>query len=250
MQHLTVLAALPEPPATHVLILDDYATFADALASRLDAEPGVQARATTTVEQARWALDECPFDVLLLDINLDGHNGLRFAGEALSEYPGMRIVVVTADADDSLAVEAVRIGVSAWVPKDESIEHLVSAIRGALRGETWIPPRILTLVLADLKSGRGDQREHDVLLAKLTRREKEVLGYLVAGVSVDAIAGQLYLSRNTVRTHIQNVLAKLGVHSALAAVAIARRAGLPGPRLPLPSPDGGDGQAMRARRRT
>jgi DNA-binding NarL/FixJ family response regulator len=210
----------------------------------------VRARATTTIEEARWALDERLFDVLLLDINLDGHNGLRFAGEALSDYPGLRIVVVTASLDDSLAVEAVRIGVSAWVPKDHPIEQLVSAMRGALRGETWIPPRILTLVLADLRSGRGGQREHDVLLAKLTRREKEVLGYLVAGVSVDAIAGQLYVSRYTVRTHIQNLLVKLNVHSALAAVAMARRAGLSGPDLPLPGRDWRDGRAVRAPRRT
>jgi DNA-binding NarL/FixJ family response regulator len=188
--------------------------------------------------------------VLLLDINLDGHSGFQFASEALSDHPGLRIVVVTASVDDSLAVEAVRIGVSAWVPKDQPIEQLISAVRGALRGETWIPPRILTLVLADLRSGRGGQREHDVLLAKLTRREKEVLGYLVAGMNVDSIAGQLYVSRYTVRTHIQNLLAKLNVHSALAAVAIARRAGVSGPDLPLPGRDRRDGRAVRAPRRT
>lgn len=235
---------LPEPPFRQVLILDDYVTFADALASRLDADPGVRAVATTTIEQARRVLGERLFDVLLLDVNLDGHNGLRFASEAASAYPSMRIVVVTAGEEDSQVIEAVRIGVRGWVPKDEPIEHLMAVVRGALRGETWIPPRLLTRVLADLKSAQGDQREHDVLLAKLTRREREVLGYLVAGVSVDAIAGQLYLSRNTIRTHIQNVLVKLNVHSAVAAVAVARRAGLYGPDFPLLRPDG------RARRGT
>jgi DNA-binding NarL/FixJ family response regulator len=240
MQHFSALASrqLPEPRVSHILILDDYVTFADALASRLDAEPGVQALATTTIEKARRVLSERLIDVLLLDINLDGRNGLKFARKAATDYPGMRIVVVTAGEEVSQVVEAVRIDVSGWVPKDEPIEHLVAVVRGALRGETWIPPRLLTRVLAELKSDHGDQGEHDVLLAKLTRRERQVLGFLVAGLNVDAIAGQLCLSRNTIRTHIQNLLVKLDVHSSVAAVAVARRAGLHGPDPALLRPNG------------
>ena len=211
--------------------MDDYVAFAEALACRLDAEPGLTACAVTTIERARSALGESQFDVLLLDVDLDGNDGLRFAGEALSDNPDMRIVVVTAGADENQVVEAVRIGVSGWVPKNEPIELLLSVVRGSLRGETWIPPRLLTHVLAELKSAQRDRTAHEALIGALTGREKEILGCLVAGMSVDAIAGQLYLSRNTVRTHIQNMLGKLNVHSALAAVALARRAGISRPDL-------------------
>ena len=239
--HPTILASrrFPEPPARQLLVLDDYVTFAEALACRLEAEPGLRALAATTIEQARRMLSERRFDVLLLDVDLGGHDGIRFAAEVMSDHPNLRIVVVTAGADESQVVEAVRIGVSGWVPKHEPIEHLLAVVRGSLHGETWIPPWLLTHVLAELKSAQRSRARHDALLGKLTRREKEVLGCLVAGMSADATASQLYLSRNTVRTHIQNLLGKLNVHSAVAAVAVARRAGLSGPDPPQAGGDGG-----------
>jgi DNA-binding NarL/FixJ family response regulator len=234
IRHPTVLASrrLPEPPARQLLVLDDYVIFAEALVCRLNAEPGVRAVAATTIEHARWALSERRFDVLLLDLDLGGSDALRFAIEAMSEHPNLRIVVVTAGEDQNQVVDAVRVGVSGWVAKSEPVEHLLAVVIGSLRGETWIPPRFLTHVLAELKSAQRDRTEHEALLGRLTRREKEILGWLVAGMSLDAIASQLFLSRNTVRTHIQNMLGKLNVHSAVAAVAVARRAGLYGPDPP------------------
>jgi DNA-binding NarL/FixJ family response regulator len=231
----TVLVAprLPHFSVKHLLVLDDYVILADAIASRLDAEPGVRAFAATTIEQARWVMSGRPFDGLLLDLDLDGHSGLGFAAEVLDAQPDLRIVVVTGSTDDRLVIDAVRIGIFGWVPKDEPIEHLLEVIHGVLRGETWIPPRLLTSVIAELKSARRDVTERDILLGKLTQREQRVLSLLVTGMSVDGIASQLYLSRNTIRTHVQNITRKLGVHSAIAAVAVARRAGLRGPDSPL-----------------
>ena len=215
-------------------MVDDYVSFAEALACRLDIEPGLTASAVTTIEQTRLALSERQFDVVLLDIDLDGIDGIEFADEALSANPDMRIVIVTAGRDESRIVEAVQIGVSGWVLKNDPIEHLLSVVWGALRGETWIPPRLLTYVLTELKSAQSERAEIAALLATLSPREKQVLGCLAAGLSADAIAGQLFLSRNTIRTHIHNMLRKLHVHSALAAAALARRAGLsyPDPAYP------------------
>jgi DNA-binding NarL/FixJ family response regulator len=220
---------LPHASVKHLLVLDDYVILADAIASRLDAEPGVRAFAATTMEQARWVMSGRLFDGLLLDLDLDGHSGLRFAAEALEAQPDLRIVVVTGSTDDRHVIDAVRIGIFGWVPKDEPIEHLLAVIHGALRGETWIPPRLLTSVIAELKSAQRGVTELDILLGKLTQREQGVLSFLVTGMSVDGIASQLYLSRNTIRTHVQNITRKLGVHSAVAAVAVAQRAGLRGP---------------------
>jgi DNA-binding NarL/FixJ family response regulator len=112
------------------------------------------------------------------------------------------------------------------VLKDDPIEHLLSVVWGALRGETWIPPRLLTYVLTELKSAQSERAKQAARLDTLSPREKQVLGCLAAGMSADAIAGQLFLSRNTIRTHVHNMLKKLHVHSALAAVALARRGGL------------------------
>jgi DNA-binding NarL/FixJ family response regulator len=217
---------LPESPLRQLLVVDDYVSFAEALACRLDIEPGLTASAVTTIEQTRSALTERRFDVVLLDVELDGSDGIEFADETLSEYPDMRIVVVTAGRDESRIIEAVQIGVSGWVLKDDPIEHLLSVVWGALRGETWIPPRLLTYVLTELKSAQSERAKQAARLDTLSPREKQVLGCLAAGMSADAIAGQLFLSRNTIRTHVHNMLKKLHVHSALAAVALARRGGL------------------------
>ncbi len=223
-------------------MVDDYVSFAEALACRLDIEPGLSASAVTTIEQTRLTLAERRFDVVLLDIDLDGMDGIEFAGEALSANPDMRIVVVTAGRDESRIVEAVQIGVSGWVLKSDPIEHLLSVVWGALRGETWIPPRLLTYVLTELKSAQSERAEIAALLATLSPRETQVLGCLAAGMSADAIAGQLFLSRNTIRTHIHNMLRKLHVHSVLAAAALARRAG---PSYPDPAHPESGGHAER-----
>jgi DNA-binding NarL/FixJ family response regulator len=233
---------LPESPVRQLLVVDDYVSFAEALACRLDIEPGLSASAVTTIEQTRLTLAERRFDVVLLDIDLDGMDGIEFAGEARSANPDMRIVVVTAGRDESRIVEAVQIGVSGWVLKSDPIEHLLSVVWGALRGETWIPPRLLTYVLTELKSAQSERAEIAALLATLSPRETQVLGCLAAGMSADAIAGQLFLSRNTIRTHIHNMLRKLHVHSVLAAAALARRAGL---SYPAPAHPKSGGRAER-----
>jgi DNA-binding NarL/FixJ family response regulator len=235
---------LPESPVKQLLVVDDYVSFAEALACRLDIEPGLTASAVTTIEQTRSALIERPFDAVLLDVDLDGSDGIEFAGEALSAHPDMRIVVVTAGRDESRIIEAVQIGVSGWVLKDDPIEHLLSVVWGALRGETWIPPRLLTFVLTELKSAQSERVEQAARVATLSPREKQVLGCLAAGMSADAIAGQLFLSRNTIRTHVHNTLKKLHVHSALAAVALARRAGLSIPDPAHPESSGRAGRGI------
>lgn len=246
MRQSAALAALRlhESPVRQLLIVDDYVPFAEALACRLDIEPGLAASATTTVEQTRAALRDKNFDVILVDIDLDGRDGIELAGEARLDNPDVRIVVVTAGRDESRIVDAVRMGVSGWVLKDEPIEHLLAVVWGSLRGETWIPPRLLTHVLADLTAAQNERAEQEALLARLSSRETQILGYLATGMSVEAIAGQLFLSRNTVRTHVYNMMRKLGVHSALAAVALARRAG-----LPLPGPARSDLPGVAGRRR-
>ncbi len=97
---------------------------------------------------------------------------------------------------------------------------------GVLRDETHLPPALLTGVLRELTAARKHRTESERLVESLTPREREVLRCMVAGLGRKAVAERLFLSPHTVRTHMQNVLGKLGVHSTLAAVALARRAGV------------------------
>jgi DNA-binding NarL/FixJ family response regulator len=218
------------PAPVRIMIVDDHRVFAQALAARLGIEPGFRASAVTGIEQARAALAGTAVsgrpDVLLLDMDLGTGDGIGFARRIRAELPTIKILMLAVGHGTRVA-EAVRCGVSGWIPKGASARQLIAAIRGALDGETWIPPRLLTGVLNDLLGGEQDRMRQHTSISALTARETEILRCMVAGLSRAAIADRLFLSPHTVRTHAQNILAKLAVHSTVAAVALARHVGLP-----------------------
>jgi DNA-binding NarL/FixJ family response regulator len=119
-------------------------------------------------------------------------------------------------------VAAIEVGARAWVRKNESIEHLLRVLRGVTRGETWLPPAETGNVLSILLEQRDGRKVGDQLLALLTPRERQVLDCAAEGANRDQVAERLNLTPNTVRTHLQNIMAKLGVHSTLEAVALTR----------------------------
>jgi DNA-binding NarL/FixJ family response regulator len=153
-------------------------------------------------------------------------DGIALVARARAAHPGLYVVVLAAEDDPRRVVQALTAGASAWVAKESSLGRLVAVVRGVLRDETHIPPLLLTGVIRELTSARRDRTESERLVESLTPRERQVLRCMVAGLGRQAVADRLYLSPHTVRTHMQNVLGKLGVHSTLAAVAVARRAGV------------------------
>ncbi|WP_035846736.1 response regulator transcription factor [Kitasatospora azatica] len=161
-------------------------------------------------------------------------DGITLLGRACHTYPGLRAVVLAAEEDPRRAVRALYAGACGWVAKESSLTRLLTVLRGVLRGETHLPPTLLTGVVRELTTARRDRTESERLVESLTPREKQVLRCMVAGLGRQAVAERLFLSPHTVRTHMQNVLGKLGVHSTLAAVALARRAGV-GPAEPVSS---------------
>ncbi|MFE2378616.1 LuxR C-terminal-related transcriptional regulator [Streptomyces sp. NPDC059398] len=242
-----------------VLVVDDHRIFAESLAAALAAEPGVEVTAAGSAPAAlrsldRAAADARPFDVLLADADLGGAagwgshrpaaasgaaesapgDGIALAAAARAARPALRTVVLAARDDPRRAALALQTGASGWVAKDCSLQRLLAVVRGVLRGETHLPPALLTGVLRELNSAQRHRTKGELLVEALTPREREVLRCMVAGLGRKAVAERLFLSPHTVRTHMQNVLGKLGVHSTLAAVALARRAGV-GPAEGPPS---------------
>ncbi|WP_431042564.1 LuxR C-terminal-related transcriptional regulator [Streptomyces sp. P1-3] len=153
-------------------------------------------------------------------------DGIALVSAVRSAHPGARAVVLAERDDARRAAAALQAGACGWVAKDSSLSRLLAVIRGVLRDETHLPPALLTGVLRELTAARKHRTESERLVESLTPREREVLRCMVAGLGRKAVAERLYLSPHTVRTHMQNVLGKLGVHSTLAAVALARRAGV------------------------
>ncbi|MFJ5686566.1 LuxR C-terminal-related transcriptional regulator [Streptomyces sp. NPDC093099] len=158
-------------------------------------------------------------DVVLVD-------GISLVAGVRSGQPSVRTVVLAEKDDPHRAALALQAGASGWVAKDCSLQRLLAVMRGVLRDETHLPPALLTGVLRELTAARKHRTESERLVESLTPREREVLRCMVAGLGRKAVAERLFLSPHTVRTHMQNVLGKLGVHSTLAAVALARRAGV------------------------
>ncbi|MDX3851353.1 response regulator transcription factor [Streptomyces sp. AK02-01A] len=235
-----------------VLVVDDHRIFAESLAAALAAEPDVDVAAAGSGPAALRCLERAAaegrrFDVMLVDAELGAAvgpvqvpvaravpdngevtpvDGISLVAGVRSGQPSVRTVVLAEKDDQRRAALALQAGASGWVAKDCSLQRLLAVIRGVLRDETHLPPALLTGVLRELTAARKHRTESEQLVESLTPREREVLRCMVAGLGRKAVAERLFLSPHTVRTHMQNVLGKLGVHSTLAAVALARRAGV------------------------
>ncbi|MFJ3975178.1 LuxR C-terminal-related transcriptional regulator [Streptomyces sp. NPDC090021] len=233
-----------------VLVVDDHRIFAESLAAALAAEPDVDVSAAGSGPAALRCLERAAaegrrFDVLLVDADLGavtgavpaqrepgagppppGSDGIALVAGVRAAQPGVRTVVLAERDDPRRAALALQAGASGWVAKDCSLSRLLAVVRGVLREETHLPPALLTGVLRELTAARKHRTDSERLVESLTPREHEVLRCMVAGLGRKDVAARLFLSPHTVRTHMQNVLGKLGVHSTLAAVALARRAGV------------------------
>jgi DNA-binding NarL/FixJ family response regulator len=213
----------PSAPAIRVLVVDQHLAFRDALATRLQAEADLAVVAKAhSAGFAPHVLVGRSADVILLDADLPDDSAIAFCADMTQSGDQPRVVMLGVASQPERIVAAVRAGAAAWVRKDESVDHLLSVIRGVIRGETWIPPRDLGAVLRLLIEEQDRRRDGDGLLASLTRRERDVLFLLVEGAGRKEVAERLQLSANTVRTHLHSLMVKFGAHSTLEVVALAR----------------------------
>lgn len=233
-----------------VLLADDHRVFAEAVGQLLGSEPdlAVVGQAASASETERF-LQSNQVDVLVVDVELDRESGIELLAKVHAEHPAMAIVVLSCHDGADVVTEALRAGARAYVTKDASFDELLSALRAAVRQESWIPARLLGPVLATLLHPSDVRNESEARLASLSTREWEVLQCLVNGMTQAAIGADLFLSPNTVRTHIRNLLTKLEVRSSLEAVGLALRAGVRPRRSDLakgPAPSSGSGTTGKA----
>jgi DNA-binding NarL/FixJ family response regulator len=206
-----------------VFVIDAERTFADALSARLEAEEDVDiVMSLHPKAPAPSLILGRHADVVLLDADLPDSAAIDLCEELSARPEGPRVVMMSSGSSAECIADAVRAGAAGWVRKDESLCHLLGVVRGVMAGETWLPRAEMGAVLRLLLEEREQQRESDRLLAALTPREREILACLADGAGRRDVAERLHLSANTVRTHLQNLMAKLGVHSTLEAVAVTR----------------------------
>ena len=207
-----------------ILIADEHSLFLQAIKMALQGEPelDVVAEAHDGLQAAAEAERTQP-DVAVVDANLPNGDGIRATALIRKAAPECRVLVLSNEDDLRTLVAALRAGASGFLTKEAPLDDLLQATKAIHRGETHVPQRVLGDLLSLLIQRREEQSEAVRRAACLTRREREVLGILAEGGNNDAIAQALVISPQTARTHIQNVLSKLGVHSRLEAAAFVRR---------------------------
>lgn len=205
-----------------VLVVDDHQVFADALGARLARERDLgPVQVAYNTADARGKAARMRPAVVVLDLLLgEGETGLDVAESIRQLSPPSKMIVLTAVESVSDVITGLMRGVRAWLPKTIDVDHLVRVIRGVHAGEAWLAPDLLGRVLNDLVIDASPDP-----LDGLTTRERQVLQCMVDGLTRIEIARRLHLSVNTVRTHTQSIIAKLGAHSTLESVALALRNG-------------------------
>jgi DNA-binding NarL/FixJ family response regulator len=204
-----------------VLVVDDHVVFSDALATILGTEPEIEVVGKGgTVREAISSARALQPDVVLLDVHMPDGSGIEAVAAIKKDRPQTQVVILTSDEDESVLRSAVQAGVTGYLSKHESAAQVVQAVRSAARGEALIAPYMLARLLQGLH-----KKDEPAPTTPLTKRELEVLRELSLGHDNDAVATVLRMSPNTVRTHVQNILSKLKVHSKLEAVSRGIREG-------------------------
>ncbi len=208
-----------------LLLADDHLMITEALASRLSAVPDiwVAGRCAATDPNLFAIIKGVRPDVIAMEGEPFGGGIADVIERMIALSPKVRVVILSADRNVAHAVAAARAGAAAWVAKEQDAAEFESVVRGVTRGYSWYPPEMLGEILRTL---RADADRDGGDLDVLSSRELEVLRAMMTGRRGRQIAGDLHISADTVRTHTQNIYAKLDVHSRLEAVSVARSAGL------------------------
>ena len=196
--------------------------MAEALAAALAAQHDLHLVGMAASESQALAITSSRHvDVAIIDTDLVHEDGIYVGRRIRQISPATQVIYLSGSEDDASRVAAaLQDGARGWVGKNESMREMLAAVRGAHQGQTRLPPALLTSLLGSLTP------EQPGPLNVLTTRQREILQGLVDGLSRAAIGERLFLAKNTVRTHIQQLFSRLGAHSTLEAVAIAREAGM------------------------
>jgi two-component system, NarL family, response regulator LiaR len=209
--------------AIRVVVADPRRLLREALAEYLTAERFEVAtagdRCSTVLQAQRIRADV----VVMAEVD----DALPSLCRQLHELdPPPRTLLIDGPARDDVLLQAVEAGVEGYLVGDGGVSQLVEAIKALTRDESVVPPAMLGALLRGLIKRRREAARASETLDRLTRREREVLGLLVGGLDDERMAERLFISPQTVRTHVQRILQKLEVHSRLEAISLVSRTGL------------------------
>ncbi|MEA2625177.1 MAG: two-component system, NarL family, nitrate/nitrite response regulator NarL [Candidatus Binatota bacterium] len=199
-----------------ILIADDHALFRQGLRSLLALQDGMEVVAETeSAANLPRLLDETPCDVLLLDLQME-RNSLA---DVRSLAEKVAVIVVTSSERPEDAFEAIRAGARGVVLKRFAVENLIEALEAVRRGEAWMPTTLQTYLAAGMRGEPG---------GPLSPREREITRWVALGLRNSEVARKLFISEQTVKTHLNNIFQKLGFRDRVELALYAVRVGLVG----------------------
>jgi DNA-binding NarL/FixJ family response regulator len=209
--------------AIRVMIVDDHALFRRGLKMVLETEDGIDVvgEAGDGAEAVAMAEEVVP-DVVLMDVRMPKRSGIEATSGLKEVLPNTKILMLTVSDEESDLYEAIKAGASGYLLKEISIEEVADAVRAAQAGQSLISPSMASKLLNEFASMAKQAGERQSVPApRLTKRELEVLKLVAKGMNNRDIANDLFISENTVKNHVRNILEKLHLHSRMEAVVFA-----------------------------
>jgi DNA-binding NarL/FixJ family response regulator len=214
-----------QPDTLRVMVVDDHALFRRGLEMVLESESDIElVGEASDGEEAVKRAEELVPDVVLMDVRMPKRSGIEAARQVRELLPHVKILMLTISDDEADLYEAIKSGAAGYLLKEIPIEEVADAIRSVWAGQSRISPSMASKLLTEFAamSKAADERPQ-MPTPKLTDREMEVLRLVAQGMNNRDIAKALFISENTVKNHIRNILEKLHLHSRMEAVVYAVR---------------------------
>ena len=209
------------------MLVEDHASFRQTLAFVFDQESEFEVVAQAgSLAEARQVMDGLEVDLGVMDLSLPDGEGIELIKDLREANPHFAALVLTASLDRAEHARAAESGAAGILHKSAGVDEIMDATRRLGEGETLLSQEELIALLRLAGQSREEEREARASMEQITPREKEVLQALAEGLSNKEIAARLHVSVDTERTHMMNILNKLGVHSRLQALLFAARHGL------------------------
>ncbi|MFI5100724.1 MAG: response regulator [Actinomycetes bacterium] len=207
-----------------VLVVDDHALFRRGLEMVLAQESDIEVvgEAGDGAEAVEKAADLLP-DVVLMDVRMPRRSGIEACTAIKDVAPSTRIIMLTISDEEGDLYEAIKAGATGYLLKEISIDEVATAIRAVAGGQSLISPSMASKLLTEFATLIKREDRQQVPVPRLTDRELEVLRLVARGLNNKDVAKQLYISENTVKNHVRNILEKLQLHSRMEAVVYAVR---------------------------
>lgn len=212
-------------PAISVLLVDDHRTFAEALAVSFRLEKDLEVRVVSSGTEAVAVAGREQPNVVLMDLEMPGLGGIEAIRRLRESHPDARVIALSGHEEDLFKARAMEAGAIGYVSKFTPVDEIPDLVRRVHRGERVIDRPEMDRLSRVLRRRRHQESTERQRVNRLTDRQKQILQLMADGVPAKAMAAQLNLSPYTLRTHVQNILTRLSVHTKTEALAMAIRHG-------------------------